>query len=61
MDENECIHQNFITLTFGLSFLLKFCGDDILITEIIFIKFHKTIHSFNSKNKKVIEKIGEKG
>lgn len=43
---NKHIYQNFIRLTFGYNFLIKFCKDDLLIIKIIFIKFRKKIQPF---------------
>lgn len=49
MVENEYMYQISITPTFDLIFLIKFCGDDLLIIENIFIKFHEKNHLFNAR------------
>lgn len=58
MDRNERVYQ-FFTSTSSLNFFLKFCTDDLLIIDIIFTKFHKTIHPFNHLNKRNCEKLDE--
>lgn len=55
------MYQNFISLTFDLSFLLKFSGDGLLINEIISTKFHKIIPPFKSQNKGHKGKLGKMG
>lgn len=45
------MNQNFITLTFGLNFLMKFYGHDLLIIEIVSIKFYEKNHLFNLRTR----------
>lgn len=46
MVNNVHMYQIFIASTSNLSILINFCGNDLLIIEIIFIKFYKKNLSF---------------